>query len=288
MPNVRIQIEIQKGVKGVPLTKISSIVGYLQKFLGMLSEDLAIDNASDWIGFDFTDGSLIFVAENQTPTTNEQITIFNDAFQSIVERKPKQSLRLATVAQYATIADPISMDEAVSFSLFNPPVAPTPRELETAQTWSADYKLAVAGFAPLRSFALTKADAEAIQAESKATIRAYGSLQGRIHSLYLHSKPAYFQLRELATGALVKCVYTKEIYPNLAKALQGRNAVLHVFGYTKTDLVQRRLEEMEVDRIDAASQLSDPEFDSLFGSIPKFTGNLTTQEFINQARGREN
>jgi hypothetical protein len=86
----------------------------------------------------------------------------------------------------------------------------------------------------------------------------------------------------------VKCVYKPEIYPAIAAALQRRNAVLHVYGYTETDLVQRKLEDMDVVRVDLAAVVTDEEFDNLFGSIPRFTGPLTTQEFINYARGRGN
>jgi hypothetical protein len=43
---------------------------------------------------------------------------------------------------------------------------------------------------------------------------------------------------------------------------------------------------MEVDRIDLAATVTEEEFNSLFGSNPRFTGNLTTQEFINFERGR--
>jgi hypothetical protein len=81
-------------------------------------------------------------------------------------------------------------------------------------------------------------------------------------------------------------VYTPEIYPQIAAALRIRNAVLHVYGYTSTDLVERKVEEMQVSRVDPAPTVNAEEFEALFGSAPHFTGRLTTQEFINYARGR--
>jgi|ERR1035438_2084724 hypothetical protein len=291
MANLRIQVEIQKGIRGVPLGKLAEIVGDLQRFLGMLNDDLGLNAAGDkWIGLDFENGSLSFVAEKADPVTVEQVVEFNTAFASIAERRPAPAIRRATIAQYAKIANPIDPEEAVSFQLYAPPSEPEEEDSSADDEWvsESEYRHGLPALVPLRRFDLTKSEATAIQSEVQGSVRAYGALQGRIHSLFLGSQPAYFNLRELSTGALVKCVYKPEIYPAIATALQRRNAVLHVYGYTETDLVQRKLEDMDVVRVDLAAVVTDEEFDNLFGSIPRFTGQLTTQEFINYARGRGN
>ena len=195
------------------------------------------------------------------------------------------AVRRATVAQYAKIADPIDPNESVSFVLFGP--ASDGKEGQAAGSHSAS-QLYPVPIAALQTFSLTKNTASAIQAEVQANVKAYGGVQGRMHSLFLGAQPAYFNLRELATGALVKCFYKSEIYPSIASALQRQDAVLHVYGWTKTDLVERKLEEIDVMRVDVASVVTDAEFDSMFGSISGFTGKLTTQEFIDKARGRGN
>lgn len=281
MANIQVQIEINKGVRGVPLDKLSRIVGDVQQFLAMLSEDVGLPaTPTSWIGLDFKNSSLVFVAEKVEPVNLGELNKFNKTFISIAEKKPDPALRRATVAQYARIADPIDSEEAVSFELFEPP--PLPREFDIVVKHRPPIMVA------LRRIELTKAEAEAIEAEVQAKIKAYGALQGRIHSLFLGSRPAYFNLRELSTGTLVKCVFKWEIYQEIAAALQRRDAVLHVYGHSTTDLVQRKLEEMEVKRIDLAPVLSSDDFDKLFGISANFTGRLTTQEFIDYARKRGN
>ena len=285
MSNLRIQIEIHKGVRGVPLDKLTHIVGEVQRFLLMLSEDAGLGVKSEsWIGLDFENGSLLFIAEKVEPATAGEIEEFNSAFISIADKRPIARVRRGTIAQYAKIADPIEADEAVSFGLFEP--MPDDLLLEEEEG-TAEY-VHQEQATPLRKLQLTRSEAEAIQSEIQASVKAYGALQGRIHSLFLGSKPAYFNIRELSTGNLVKCVYKPAVYPEIAAALQRRNAVLHVYGYTSTDLVERKLEEMEVAKVTLAPTVGDEEFDRLFGAAPGFTGNLTTQEFINHARDRGN
>lgn len=282
MSNLRIQIEIHKGIRGVPLHKLSQIVGDIQRFLSMLSEDIGLAvKAESWIGLDFTNGSLAFVAEKVEAVAPEEILSFNAAFVSIVDKQPIAPVRRATIAQYAKIADPIEPEEAVSFDLFEP-------EEEHVYEPEEGIEYVHHEVPPVRRLQLTRSEALAIQTEVQAKVRAYGALQGRIHSLFLGSRPAYFNLRELSTGSLVKCVYKPKVYPEIASALQRRNAVLHVYGYTTTDIVERKLEEMEVARVVLAPTLTDEQFDQLFGAKPGFTGKLTTQEFINYARDRGN
>lgn len=43
---------------------------------------------------------------------------------------------------------------------------------------------------------------------------------------------------------------------------------------------------MIMQQIEVAEKLSDKEFEEFFGSCPNLTGQLSTQEFIDQIRGR--
>jgi hypothetical protein len=285
MATIRVGIEINKGRHGVPLSKLSEIVGTAEAFLAMLSEDIDLPVAPDsWIGLDFHNGSLTFTAEKKEPATVPELKAFNSAFMSILDQEPAPSLRRATVAKYADIAKPIGPDEEVGFHLYEP------EPDDSSSTGMREIGISVTPdlVAPLRSYALTKAKAEAIQSEVQGKVRAYGSLQGRIHSLFLASNPPYFHLRELSSGSLIRCTFRADKYAEIAAALQTKNAIIHVYGYTTTDLVQRKLEEMATDKVVLAPVLTDEDFAKLFGAAPGFTGKLTTQEFMNRTRGRVN
>jgi hypothetical protein len=281
MANLRVQIEISKGAEKIPLNKLAPVVTDVQLFLFMLSEDLGLGvTVESWAGTDFGSSSLIFTAEKSEPVTIQQIEEFNNAFASISTEHPAPKLRRATIVQYAKIAAPIDVQEAVSFGLF-PAVEDVGFGIdEIAELHGAELLPA------LRWIQLTKSKAAEIQAEVQANVRAYGALQGIVHSVFLGSRPPFFNLREKSTGALVKCIYGPTVYPELAAALQRMNAIIHVFGYTSTDLVDRKIEDMEVSKIVLAPVLRESEFEGLFGSDRQFTGGLTTQEFINNVRDR--
>lgn len=279
MASLRVQVEIFKGAEKIALNKLAPIITDVQQFLFMLSEDLGLSvEPNSWSGSDFGSASLVFTAEKHEPTSLEQIEEFNAAFQSISTEHPVPKLRRATIAQYARIADPIDRTETVTFGLF-----PVSQEPSLFGDSAIEYEPELI---PAIRIDLTKTKALQIQAEVQATVRAYGSLQGLVHSVFLGARPAYFNLREKATGALVKCLYRSEVYDELAIALQRENAVVHVFGFTSTDLVERRIEQMQVSKITVAPVLTENDFERLFGSNQNFTGGLTTQEFINNVRDR--
>ncbi len=213
--------------------------------------------------------------------TTEQIEEFNDTFASISTEHPAPKVRRATIAQYAKIAAPIDIQEAASrLDCFRQSKIPDLDSMKRQSCTGPELLPA------LRWIQLTKSKAAEIQAEIQARVRAYGALQGIVHSVFLGSRPPFFNLREKSTGALVKCIYSPAVYPELAAALQRMNAIIHVFSYTSTDLVDRKIEDMEVSQILLAPVLRESEFERLFGSDRQFTGGLTTQEFINNVRDR--
>jgi hypothetical protein len=279
VPSLKVQVEIFRGAEKISLNKLAPIVTDVQQFLFMLSEDVGLPiESNSWNGTNFGSASLVFTAEKSEPTSIEQIQEFNAAFASISTEHPVAKLRRATIAQYAKIAEPIDPQEIVTFGLFSVPQEPS---LFGDSVIDYEPELVLA----LR-IDLTKSKALQIQADVQATVRAYGALQGIIHSVFFGARPAYFNLREKATGALVKCIYRSEVYDELAIALRRENAIIHVFGFTSTDLVERKVEQMQVSKITVAPVLTDDDFERLFGSNRQFTGGLTTQEFINNVRDR--
>ena len=118
-------------------------------------------------------------------------------------------------------------------------------------------------------------------------VRSHGGVQGIIHSVFLGSSPPHFQLRELSTGELVRCVYSnRRQYEELASALKHQNAVVHVFGSIKTDLVNRRVDELRVDKIVPADTFSRDDLDRFIGCSPGILGGQPMQDFIDYVRGR--
>jgi hypothetical protein len=263
---LRIPIILNKGRKGIPLQKLARISYELQQFLGLLGEDLHIDTGAGWLGTGFYEGSFGCTIEKVDPVEDHKAAAFKQAFRNIATRKPDARVRPSTIRQYTRIADPMDPGELVEFSL-------PKSDADEQNEWCE----------------LTKQEAESIASEVQSVVRSHGGIQGVIHSVFFGASPAHFQLRELSTGELIKCVYSsRKQYDELAAVLKQQDAVIHVYGTIKTDLVNRQIEELRVDRIEMADSFSREDFERFVGCAPGLLGDQGLQNFIDYVRGRAN
>jgi hypothetical protein len=267
MAELRIPIILNKGKKGIPLQKLARISYELQQFLGLLGDDLHIEMGSGWLGTGFYDGSFGCIVEKVDPVDDRKATAFKQAFRNVAKRKSDARVRPSTIRQYTRIAEPMDLGEMVEFSL------PKSDTDEQDEEWCE----------------LTKQEALLIASEVQATVRSHGGVQGVIHSVFFGASPPHFQLRELSTGELVKCIYSsRKQYDELAAVLNQQNAVVHVYGIIRTDLVNRQVEELRVDKIELAETFSKEDFDRFIGCAPGILGDQSLQEFIDYVRERAN
>jgi len=123
LARLRIRIELSRGGVGVPLHKLANVVGEAQKFFHMVSEDVHIDmDKGEWLVFDFDRENLDFTAEFIGPVSPQQAQDFNAAFGGTT------SLRRATIAQFARIADAIGEEEIIGFGLYESDELSEPNE----------------------------------------------------------------------------------------------------------------------------------------------------------------
>jgi hypothetical protein len=265
MAELRIPVVMNKGRKGMPLHKLARISSELQQFLDLLGEDLQIEPGAGWLGTGFYDGSFGFTAEKVDPVEDRKVRAFKHAFRNVAKRKQDARVRPSTIRQYARIAEPIGLEEIVEFGL------PKSDADEQTEEWCE----------------LTKQEALLIASDVQSIVRSHGGVQGVIHSVFFGASPPHFQLRELSTGELVKCIYsTRRQYDELAIALKQHNAVVHVYGIIRTDLVNHQIEELRVDKIQLAETFSKEDFNRFVGSAPAMLGNQSLQDFIDSVRGR--
>jgi hypothetical protein len=265
MAELRIPIVINKGRKGIPLQKLARISYELQQFLGLLGEDLHIAMGAGWLGTGFYEGSFGCTIEKVDPVEERKVRAFKQAFRNVASRNSDARVRPSTIRQYTRIADPLDLGELVEFKL------PQSETDEQNEQW----------------YELTKQAALSIASEVQSTVRSHGGIQGVIHSVFFGASPPHFQLRELSTGELVKCIYSsRKQYDELATALKEQNAVVHVYGTIKTDLVNRQIEELRVDKIEPAETFSKEDFDRFIGCAPGMLGDQVLQDFINYVRER--
>jgi outer membrane biosynthesis protein TonB len=123
MTRLRIRIELNRRMAGVPLDKMASVVEETRKFFYLLSQDVNVDaDRGEWLASDFDAESLNFTAEYGGPVSAEQVQAFGAAFSGAT------SLRRATIAQFTRIADFLGEDELVGFGLYQSDQEPEPTE----------------------------------------------------------------------------------------------------------------------------------------------------------------
>src|SRR6202522_976063 len=123
MARLRVRIELNRRMAGVPLDKMASVVEETRKFFYLLAEDVHIEaERGEWLASDFDAESLNFTAEYGGAGSPQQVQDFGAAFSGAT------SLRRATIAQFTRIADFLGEDELVGFALYPDDQEPEPTE----------------------------------------------------------------------------------------------------------------------------------------------------------------
>jgi len=266
---VRVRFEMNRGRTGAPLSKLARVAEQLERFLSRVAFDCAIAAKSgEWLALNFDNGSVSYDAEFQGETSAEAALAFHRAIDHVTAFDPRSAelngiVSSRTLAEYAQIGTLIDPDESVGIGLYEPtddePSAPKWRQI----TYSK--------FSDIRR-------------EIEVALSVHGAVQGIIHAWFKEAEQPYFRLRELSTWGLVNCSYPPRLYPGVVRAVRERSTVLIVSGSIKFDRLARAAKEIAVERIEPVETLSSDEFDRLFGSAPRFTGDQSTDEFMDWVR----
>ncbi|MFO1184939.1 MAG: hypothetical protein U1E56_09140 [Bauldia sp.] len=265
MARLKVRFELNKGRTGAPLSKLGKIAEQAERFLKALAAEVEIDQRSgEWLAINFKNGSVSYDAEFQGEVSPAAAEVFGKHLLFAVDFDPDSEganglVTDATMAEFAALGRIIDPDEVIGIGIYNGGTKPKWRRVGYGQTARIRQRL-------------------------ESPLPAYGSLQGIIHSLHKEAARPYFQLRELATDTLVRCFYSASQYDAVVNALRQKTAVLHVAGNINYDRRTRAAAELKVERLDEAKILAPRDFEALFGSMPKFTGAMTTDDYIDLMR----
>lgn len=266
MAELRIRIELQRPSKGIEMSKLSKLAEETQRFLRMVAEDTGINpDEGMWVAVDFYNQGLGFNAEYQFAEIDlDQVSAYVHAVDSIasVDKSTKWSvrgIRGATVLQSARLAALADEGETIRFGLMN-------------------------GTPQIEWRPLPKPKAAEIIEFYQAWVEYRGMLQGRIHSLFKEANPPYFTLRDFASGDLVRCDFGTQDWPSLHKALVRKDGVVFVAGWIRAKRVDKSISTVRVDRIQGTDPVSADQLRAFFGSAPGWTGDVSTDDFIDSLR----
>lgn len=247
------------------MSKLSELSRESQKLLRMMAEDVGIIEGGKWVAQDFYNQGLGFDAEYQLADVDtEQVRLYLHAVDNValVGRESNwkvQGIRPETIVQSAKVAVLADEGETIRLGLLG-------------------------NFPAVEWRPLSKARAAAILEHFTSWVEYRGMLQGVIHALYKESNPAFFEMRDFASRQLVKCIYQPNDYEKVYKALERRDGVVIVSGWIKAKRLDREISELRVERIQPTRPLSVQKLREFFGSAPGWTGDLTSNEFIDRVR----
>ena len=268
MAQLKIRVELQRSRKGIEMSKLERLSSEAQKLFRYLGEDMHIPADGTWVAKGFYDQGVGFDATYQGSGVDDlQARDYLRSLDAILTVGGEQNWTVAgvsdkTLVQSAVLARVAGDEETVRLGLSN-------------------------GDDVLRWRPLAKSRAHAIIEHFNNVVEYRGMLQGVIHAVFKEADPPHFKLRDRGSGDLVDCEYGPELYSDLHVALKQREAVVLVTGWIHAKRSSRSVESLRVERIQAVQPMTRQELEAFFGSAPGWTGDLTTDEFIDSVRSRD-
>ena len=267
MAKLIVRFRFNPGRVGSPLGKLGELTKQTDKFLRSLTSDLGIVAKKDeWLARKFTNDSVAFDGEYADEVTEAVETQAFNALEAITGSHPFEAsnrglVSLKTMAEFSQIGRILDPDEKFLVGLYREPNDEPTDWHEVTYRQTAEIRLLL-----------------------DQPIPTYGSVQGIIHAWHSGTQPPFFQLRELASGFLIRCVYAPDIHPQIHQATHSINTVVHVYGDIRWDRITNSIIDMAVSGIEVTETLSNADFNLIFGSIPDFTGSQDTAEYIEEMR----
>ena len=261
MSGLRVKIKLNKGGHGILLEHLADVAKEAQKFLEQFGNDVKLGDGQ-WVAENFKNGSLSFDLVNPLQSTPEPV--IHHAYEALkhvtdIKTNPDNlgfGLNKSTLLQYAKMAIPLEADQAVELGLYNGSNRPKIRKL-------------------------TKLRAVTIQKQIVRPIRHYGAIQGKITAFFSGSCGLW--VHDLLSDQRVVCSFHQDKYDHVAKLLRDRNAIVQIEGWFTTNQLGEQT-AMEIEIIEKCPEYRDGDLDKFFGIDPDFTGQLTTEEYIEKIR----
>lgn len=268
MARLRVRLRFNPGRTGTPMDKLGEFSSQTERFLRSLAGDLGLPiKKGEWLATKFSNESVAFDAEYPGAVPDRVAAQAADALNLITGAEPLEAVNrgpvsYGTAAEFSRIGRIMDPDEKFYVGLYRDGE-------ESPDDWRE----------------VTYRRAAEMRQLLDAPISSYGSVQGTMHAWHQGAAPPFFAVRELSTSALVRCNYKAFLHSKVYEAHEQPHAVVHVYGDMEWDRATRQIVTLEATRIDIEKPLTDFEFQKLVGSAPNFTGDLTTDEYIDWVRG---
>jgi hypothetical protein len=259
MSDIIFKLKLNKGRHGIVFHKLARIAEEAEKFLASFAEDVHLTK-TDWVADTFRNGSLEF---NLNYIGNENPAIMLNARRALAyitdpKTKPESlnhGISPKTFHQFARIANPLESDDSVGFGI------PNDRGRFITRI-------------------LTKERAVQIERETNQILEHYAGFQGSVTALF---REGTFWLKDYISGKRIVCQFRPHLYSKIWKLLDENEELVNVEGW----LVSKNgtPETLRVEHVNPSIGYEEGDLDKFFGCDPNFTGDLTTEQFLDELRG---
>jgi hypothetical protein len=260
MPELKIKIEINKGREGVPLRRLVKVADEMRKFLEMFARDVGLGEG-EWLAERFKNGSAAYDNTYIGEATTQALQVAHRALEHIGDphRTPDDlafGIRRETFFQFGRVASPLPADDAVFIGLYNGNKRPKMRPLSKERFLEIERAIV----------------------ERK---KHYGGLQGVITALFKGGNTIW--VRDLSTGNKIVCRYQSRHYDRIWELLGPKDTVVNVEGW----ITQKPGEDshLEIQTITPSAEYNEGDLEKFFGIDPDFTGEMSTEDYLDDLRG---
>jgi hypothetical protein len=261
MSLLRIKLTLNKGRQGIAIEKLVDIAKEAERFLEYFSKDMQL-NRSDWIAENFKNGSVAFDVLYAGEAPDAVVLNSTKALKQIANPRTdvddlSYGISKETFLQFAKIASPVEVDDAVGVGLYNGSNRP-------------------------KTFMLTKQRYIQIEKQVLQRVEQYGGFQGTITALFKGAQSTLWITEKLSNKRVV-CTYPPAYYKKIVKLLEDRDCLVNVEGWMT--IVNGEIEKLSIKILEPLETYRDGDIEKLFGSDPDFTGELSNEQFLEVIRG---
>jgi hypothetical protein len=247
----------------MPMEKLSATTVRTVRFLASLAKDLGVvEDEAVWLAERFENGSVDFDCRLSTPLSDEHHArgrralrqIFLNRFDDV---EMELVIRPETRHCFGRIAEPLDADEIARFGLYL-------ADEERPSEW----------------FSLDRGRLIALEMEVANRRRSWGEIQGVVHSFFKEVAKPYFKIRELGSRQLVNCYFKPEMYRAAVEVLTDPQSVVYVEGWAHESAETGFATDIDVSDFRLAPDFSLEVYRAGLGSLPDYTGGLSTAEHI--------
>lgn len=267
MARLRIRLRFNPGRDGAPLDKLGELAVQVEKFLRSFAADIGVDaKKGEWLASSFTNESVAYDVSYADPVAPETSAAGNELVQQLVGADPigacnRGAFSYGTLAEFSRIGKGMAPDDKFLVGVYAADSANEPQWLEVPYRKTAE----------IRQFL-------------EAPYVVDGSVQGTFHGWVPGALPPFFNVRDMDSGLLVKCICTEAQYKLVHASTGEPNTLLTIYGDVEFDKGDNSIVQVQVRDIEQVRPLTPEEFARLNGAIPDATGDLTTDQYISQIR----